>query len=86
MTNLLPAVFISHGAPDLPIREGAVTNFLKSLAQQFPKPQAILVVSAHWNSDLPMVSAAKIPRLSMIFLGFLNLFMRWNTLRPVRQS
>jgi 4,5-DOPA dioxygenase extradiol len=70
MTNLLPAVFISHGAPDLPIRDGAVTSFLKSLAQQFPKPQAILVVSAHWNSDLPVVSAAKEPGTIHDFSGF----------------
>jgi 4,5-DOPA dioxygenase extradiol len=70
MTNLLPAIFISHGAPDLPIRDGAVTHFLKSLAQQFPKPQAILVVSAHWNSDLPVVSAAKNPKTIHDFSGF----------------
>jgi 4,5-DOPA dioxygenase extradiol len=70
MTNLLPAIFISHGAPDLPIQDGAVTHFLKSLAQQFPKPQAILVVSAHWNSDLPMVSAAKNPKTIHDFSGF----------------
>jgi 4,5-DOPA dioxygenase extradiol len=70
VTNLLPAIFISHGAPDLPIREGAVTHFLKSLAQQFPKPQAILVVSAHWNSDLPIVSAAQEPRTIHDFSGF----------------
>jgi 4,5-DOPA dioxygenase extradiol len=70
MSNLLPAIFISHGAPDLPIRDGAVNHFLKSLAQQFPIPQAILVVSAHWNSDLPMVSAAKEPRTIHDFSGF----------------
>jgi 4,5-DOPA dioxygenase extradiol len=70
MTNALPAVFISHGAPDLPIRDGAVTHFLKSLAQQFPRPEAILVVSAHWNSDLPVVSAAKEPRTIHDFSGF----------------
>jgi 4,5-DOPA dioxygenase extradiol len=70
MTNLLPAIFLSHGAPDLTIRDGAVTHFLKSLAQKFPKPQAILVVSAHWNSDLPMVSAAKNPKTIHDFSGF----------------
>jgi 4,5-DOPA dioxygenase extradiol len=70
MTNLLPAIFVSHGAPDLLLRDGAVTHFLQSLAQQFPKPQAILVVSAHWNSDLPLVSAAKNPKTIHDFSGF----------------
>jgi 4,5-DOPA dioxygenase extradiol len=27
----LPALFVSHGAPDLPIRDGAVTEFLQGL-------------------------------------------------------
>jgi 4,5-DOPA dioxygenase extradiol len=57
--NSLPALFISHGAPDLPIRNGAVTHFLKSLHQQFPKPKAILVISANWHTAKPTISKAK---------------------------
>jgi 4,5-DOPA dioxygenase extradiol len=66
----LPALFISHGAPDLPIRDGAVTHFLRSLHQQFPKPQAILVISAHWNSATPTVSKATKPQTIYDFGGF----------------
>jgi 4,5-DOPA dioxygenase extradiol len=66
----LPALFISHGAPDLPIRDGAVTHFLKSLHQQFPKPKAILVISAHWNSAQPTVSKAVQPQTIYDFGGF----------------
>ena len=69
MTNL-PAIFVSHGAPDLPIRDGAVTHFLKSLHRQFPKPKAILVVSAHWNSIEPTVSKAIQPQTIYDFGGF----------------
>ncbi len=65
----LPAIFLSHGAPDLPIRDGAVRDFLRSLHQQFPKPKAILVISAHWHSP-PMVSAATHPRTIYDFSGF----------------
>jgi 4,5-DOPA dioxygenase extradiol len=68
--NNLPAIFLSHGAPDLPIREGAVTNFLRSLHQQFPQPKAILVISAHWHSDPPMVSTARQPKTIHDFSGF----------------
>jgi Catalytic LigB subunit of aromatic ring-opening dioxygenase len=70
MMNSLPAIFLSHGAPDLPIREGAVANFLRSLHQQFPKPKAILVISAHWHSDPPMVSTARQPKTIYDFSGF----------------
>ncbi len=68
--NTLPAIFLSHGAPDLPIREGAVTDFLRSLHQHFPKPRAILVISAHWHSDPPMVSTALHPKTIHDFSGF----------------
>ncbi len=68
--NPLPALFISHGAPDLPIRDGAVTHFLKSLHQQFPKPTAILVISAHWHSAEPTVSTAIWPQTIYDFGGF----------------
>lgn len=68
--NNLPTIFLSHGAPDLPIQDGAVTHFLKSLHQQFPKPQAILVISAHWNSGKPTVSKAIQPQTIYDFGGF----------------
>jgi 4,5-DOPA dioxygenase extradiol len=67
----LSALFVSHGAPDLPIREGAVTEFLRGLPQRLPqKPQAILVISAHWNSAEPIVSLATQPQTIYDFSGF----------------
>jgi 4,5-DOPA dioxygenase extradiol len=68
--DALPTLFLSHGAPDLPLQHGAVTEFLRSLHQQFPKPKAILVVSAHWYSAMPMVSQAVAPRTIHDFSGF----------------
>lgn len=66
----LPTLFVSHGAPDLPIRSGAAQDFLRELPQQFPKPRAILVVSAHWNTPYPTVSTAPLPRTIYDFSGF----------------
>jgi 4,5-DOPA dioxygenase extradiol len=66
----LPALFVSHGAPDLPIRDGAVMEFLKGLHLQLPKPKAILVISAHWNSAEPIVSLATQPQTIYDFSGF----------------
>jgi 4,5-DOPA dioxygenase extradiol len=68
--NSLPTLFLSHGAPDLPLREGAASQFLRSLSQQFPKPQAILVISPHWLTEHPQVSAAPQPRTIYDFSGF----------------
>lgn len=66
----LPTLFLFHGAPDLPLQEGAVVEFLRSLHQHFAKPKAILVVSAHWYSAMPLVSAAVAPRTIHDFSGF----------------
>jgi 4,5-DOPA dioxygenase extradiol len=66
----LPTLFLSHGAPDLPLRDGVVTEFLRSLHHHFSKPKAILVISAHWYSEMPMVSAAVAPRTIYDFSGF----------------
>lgn len=68
----LPTLFISHGAPDLPIQSGAVQSFLRQLPQTLPQPEAILVVSAHWNSSQPWVSEASRPRTIYDFSGFPN--------------
>ncbi|NJN85860.1 MAG: dioxygenase [Leptolyngbyaceae cyanobacterium SL_7_1] len=68
--NSLPTLFLSHGAPDLPLRQGATTKFLRSLHQHLPKPTAILVISAHWHATVPTVSTAPHPRTIYDFSGF----------------
>jgi 4,5-DOPA dioxygenase extradiol len=66
----VPAIFVSHGAPDLPLRSGAAPDFLKQLGRTLPKPQAILVISAHWSTQQPTVSFATNPRTIHDFYGF----------------
>ncbi|HLU44649.1 MAG TPA: class III extradiol ring-cleavage dioxygenase [Natronosporangium sp.] len=45
----LPALYLSHGAPPL-LDDPEWMRQLFDWAQQMPKPKAILVVSAHWES------------------------------------
>lgn len=66
----LPSLFISHGAPDLPLRVGPTQDFLRSLLQTLPKPEAILAISAHWLTAQPTVSAAERPKTIYDFGGF----------------
>lgn len=68
--NPLPTLFISHGAPDLILHPGETTTFLQQLGQSLPKPKAILVISAHWNTAVPTISAASHPRTIYDFSGF----------------
>lgn len=69
MDKLSP-LFLSHGAPTLPLESGAVSDFLKQLGQTLPTPKAILVISAHWETKQSMVSAATHPRTIHDFSGF----------------
>lgn len=70
MKLIFPSLFISHGAPTLIFDDGATQRFLKSLGKDLGKPESILVISAHWETEIPRVTSA--PRLKTIhdFSGF----------------
>lgn len=53
---MVPSYFIAHGAPLLAIEENDYTKFLKQLGRQAPKPRAIVLFSAHWDSRVQQVS------------------------------
>jgi 4,5-DOPA dioxygenase extradiol len=52
-----PSLFISHGAPDLALREEPAHLFLRALGQRLPRPDAILIASAHDDADGVVVRA-----------------------------
>jgi 4,5-DOPA dioxygenase extradiol len=67
----MPALFISHGAPTLAISDSPARHFLAQLGAQLPRPGAILVVSAHWETmGGPSVSLADQPETIHDFGGF----------------
>ncbi|MFC7537515.1 DODA-type extradiol aromatic ring-opening family dioxygenase [Sphingomonas sp. GCM10030256] len=53
---MLNPIFLSHGSPMLPFEDHEARAFLRSLGQD-KNPQAILMVSAHWETDIPAVNA-----------------------------
>ncbi len=68
MTASMPALYIGHGAPPLlddPIWSGQ----LAAWARDLPRPKAILIVSAHWESAPVSLSASQAP-LVYDFGGF----------------
>ncbi|WP_433922095.1 DODA-type extradiol aromatic ring-opening family dioxygenase [Paenibacillus taichungensis] len=54
---MMPSLFIAHGAPSLALEENAYTEFLQKLGQELPKPKAIVLFSAHWESTTQLVSS-----------------------------
>jgi 4,5-DOPA dioxygenase extradiol len=67
---MLPTLFISHGAPDLALDRGPAGRFLDALGERLPRPEAILVASAHFEAALATVGAAEAPETVHDFGGF----------------
>lgn len=67
----LPALFIAHGSPGLALEESEYTQFLKSLGQKMlPRPKAIIVFSAHWESPVQCVDEVELQWTMHDFYGF----------------
>lgn len=80
--STFPALFISHGAPDLPLHPSLSRDFLSQLGAQLGKPKSILVVSAHWLTRVPTVSSASQVTTIYDFGGFSSALYRMNYSAP----
>lgn len=67
---MFPSLYISHGSPMLALEPGASGPALASLAAALPKPKAIVMVSAHWESSELLVSGNPQPDTWHDFGGF----------------
>lgn len=67
---MLPTLFLSHGSPLHALGESRASRGWRELAARLGKPRAILIASAHWESELPMVSTAARPETIHDFGGF----------------
>lgn len=65
-----PAVFLSHGAPTVAVEQGPDTEAWAALGKELGRPEAILMVSAHWDTSTPAVSGAAKPETIHDFNGF----------------
>jgi 4,5-DOPA dioxygenase extradiol len=66
----LPTLFVSHGSPMCALRTNPFAERWAALARELPRPQAILVASAHWETELPMIATAEKPPTLHDFGGF----------------
>lgn len=67
---MLPSLFLSHGAPTLPLDDCPAREFLKGLGQSMPRPRSVLCISAHWETSRPAVNAVAVNDTIHDFGGF----------------
>jgi 4,5-DOPA dioxygenase extradiol len=66
----LPTLFVSHGSPMCALRTNPFAERWATLGRDLPRPQAVLVASSHWETELPMVGTAERPQTLHDFGGF----------------
>jgi 4,5-DOPA dioxygenase extradiol len=67
---MLPSLFLSHGSPMTAVLDTPARHFLAGLGAALPRPRAILVVSAHWETATPMLNATARNETIHDFYGF----------------
>jgi len=68
--EIMPVIFIGHGSPMNALYDNGYTSDLKKLAGRMPKPDAVLVISAHWLTKGTWITSGRNPEQIYDFYGF----------------
>lgn len=70
----MPVLFLPHGGGPMPLLDEPnhreLTAFMRNITQQMPRPQVILMISAHWEEDVATISSAAAPSMIYDYQGF----------------
>lgn len=66
----LPSLFLSHGSPMMVLEDSRARRFLAGLGEEIGKPKAILIVSAHWETEALTFGTAQFRATIHDFGGF----------------
>ncbi|WP_020529330.1 4,5-DOPA dioxygenase extradiol [Flexithrix dorotheae] len=69
-TEKMPALFMGHGSPMNGIEDNEFVREMIAQGKKLNKPEAILVISAHWETNGTYVTAMENPRTIHDFGGF----------------
>src|SRR5438105_171175 len=71
VSSRLPAVFLAHGSPMLAVERDDFTESLRRFGESLPRPRAMAIVSAHWESASAIrVTGGDHPAMIYDFGGF----------------
>lgn len=68
--KVMPVLFIGHGSPMNAIEDNSFTKEWKNIANEIPKPKAILVISAHWYTNGTRINNSEKPEMIYDMYGF----------------
>ena len=63
-------LFVSHGAPNLVLHNSEARAFLSQMGEALEAPRAILMVTAHFETDRPTLTTNTKPPMIYDFGGF----------------
>jgi len=69
-TELMPVLFLGHGSPMNAIEENEFVQGWRVIGKILPKPNAVLCISAHWETKGTFVTAMDKPKTIHDFGGF----------------
>ena len=69
-SDKMPVLFVGHGSPMNGIENNTFSAVWQQLPKQFPKPSAIICVSAHWLTQGTFITAMDKPKTIHDFGGF----------------
>ena len=69
-TGKMPVLFLGHGSPMNAIEENEFVSTFRKLGQELIRPNAILCISAHWETNGTYVTTMQNPRTIHDFGGF----------------
>src|SRR5271157_5219668 len=70
MADKMPVLFIGHGSPMNVIQDNAFTKSLAEWGKRLPRPEAIMVISAHWLTTGSFITCMDRRRTIHDFYGF----------------
>jgi 4,5-DOPA dioxygenase extradiol len=66
----MPVLFLGHGSPMNAIEENEFVEGFRNIGERIPRPDAILCISAHWETYGTYVTASDFPETIHDFWGF----------------
>lgn len=66
----MPALFVGHGSPMNAIELNAYHQSWRELGERLPRPEAVLCISAHWETRHSYVTGVEQPETIHDFYGF----------------